>query len=458
MRSRPTTPAPTSSCNTGVSRSRRCAPSSTARCSRAAPRTSRTRRSSSGAPTSPRAKPCSRRSAAPSSALCAPRSCSMRTAATPPLRRPSSRSCPTVPVAGAKVVVLAGTGPVGQRAAALFSKEGAEVVLTSRTLARAEAACAAIAERFGESVTPAAAADETATRSVLEGAAAVLCTGVTGVTLIPEAMWRGHETLRVLGDVNAVPPLGLEATKATWDGKDVDGKIVFGALAIGDLKMKVHKRSIARLFEQNDLVLDAEEIFALRQGAGRVVRVLVLGVSTRAMVESAVRGGHDVVAVDFFGDRDQARARGELRAAARSRPAGDRGGIGGGGAAHRRRRRRLRLEPREPPRGGRRARPPTAPAGKSGRGAPRGARLGAPAALLPGGRDRAPVDPAPRRGGRAGRGRWLRKRVRSGGGHGVQRWDGRALDAAPSAAGRESTVARPRSPSWPTAGGAASSV
>lgn len=169
----------------------------------------------------------------------------------------------TVPVNGVKVVVFAGTGPVGQRAAALFAKEGAEVVLTSRTLARAEAACAALGERFGAHVTPAAAADEETTKSVLDGASAVLCTGVTGVTLIPEAVWRGHATLRVLGDVNAVPPLGLEGTKATWDGKDVDGKIVFGALAIGDLKMKVHRRSIVRLFEQNDLVLDAEEIFAL---------------------------------------------------------------------------------------------------------------------------------------------------------------------------------------------------
>jgi len=169
----------------------------------------------------------------------------------------------TVPVSGAKVVVLAGTGPVGQRAAALFAKEGAEVVLTSRTLARAEAACAAIEERFGVRVSAAAAADEEATTSILAGASAVLCTGVTGVTLIPEAVWRGHQTLRVLGDVNAVPPLGLEGTKATWDGKDVDGKIIFGALAIGDLKMKVHRRSIVRLFEQNDLVLDAEEIFAL---------------------------------------------------------------------------------------------------------------------------------------------------------------------------------------------------
>ncbi len=34
------------------------------------------------------------------------------------------------------------------------------------------------------------------------------------------------------------------------------------------------------------------------------MRTLVLGVSTRAMVESAVRGGHDVVSADFFADRD----------------------------------------------------------------------------------------------------------------------------------------------------------
>ena len=38
----------------------------------------------------------------------------------------------TVPLAGKKAVVLAGTGPVGLRAAALFAKEGARVSLTSR--------------------------------------------------------------------------------------------------------------------------------------------------------------------------------------------------------------------------------------------------------------------------------------------------------------------------------------
>jgi predicted ATP-grasp superfamily ATP-dependent carboligase len=35
------------------------------------------------------------------------------------------------------------------------------------------------------------------------------------------------------------------------------------------------------------------------------VRILVVGLSTRAIAESAVRGGHRVVTLDYFGDRDQ---------------------------------------------------------------------------------------------------------------------------------------------------------
>lgn len=170
---------------------------------------------------------------------------------------------------GKKVVVLAGTGPVGQRAAALLAKEGAQATLTSRTLERAEAVCAALGERFGVMVAPAAAPDADATRIVLDGAHAVLCAGAAGVTLVPETMWRDHPTLRVLADVNAVPPLGVEGTQVNWDGKEIDGKLLFGALGIGDFKMKVHKRCIARLFEQNDLVLDAEEITALAKDLAR---------------------------------------------------------------------------------------------------------------------------------------------------------------------------------------------
>ncbi|MHB0980184.1 MAG: NADP-dependent methylenetetrahydromethanopterin/methylenetetrahydrofolate dehydrogenase [Thermoleophilia bacterium] len=166
-------------------------------------------------------------------------------------------------LSGKKVVILAGTGPVGQRAAGLLAKEGAEVTLTSRTVERAEAVCVALGERFGVKIAPAACSDTGDARYVLEGAHAVLCAGAAGVPLVSEAIWRNHPTLRVLADVNAVPPLGVEGSEVTWSGKEIDGKKLFGAIGIGDFKMKVHRRCIAKLFEQNDLVLDAEEILAL---------------------------------------------------------------------------------------------------------------------------------------------------------------------------------------------------
>ncbi len=165
-------------------------------------------------------------------------------------------------VTGQKVVVLAGTGPVGLRAAAFFATEGAQVTVTSRKLERAEAAASAIRERFGATVSAASAGDEAQIRQVLEGAYAVLCTGAAGVTLLPEAVWKSHPTLRVLADVNAVPPLGIEGIKPHWNGKEKEGKVLFGALGIGGRKMKIHRRCVARLFEQNDLLLDAEAVYA----------------------------------------------------------------------------------------------------------------------------------------------------------------------------------------------------
>ncbi len=166
-------------------------------------------------------------------------------------------------VAGKRVVVLAGTGPVGQRAGALLAGEGAQVVITSRSLERAKQAADALGERFGVEVAAGEAANEAQTRELLEGAYAVLTCGAAGVTLVPEAIWKDHETLKVLADVNAVPPLGVEGIEVNWAGKEVAGKKLYGAIGIGDFKMVVHRRCIARLFEANDLVLDAEEIFRL---------------------------------------------------------------------------------------------------------------------------------------------------------------------------------------------------
>jgi hypothetical protein len=162
---------------------------------------------------------------------------------------------------GKKVVVMGGTGPVGMRAAALMAGEGAQVLLTSRSNEGANKTCADIKERFGAEIRPVAVRDFDEARSALKEAYGALCAGAAGITMLPESIWLEHPTLCVLADVNAVPPLGIEKTKPHWNAKEVDGKVIFGALAIGGLKMKIHRHSLVSLFETNDRVIDVEQVY-----------------------------------------------------------------------------------------------------------------------------------------------------------------------------------------------------
>ena len=88
----------------------------------------------------------------------------------------------------------------------------------------------------------------------------LLNAGPAGVQLVPRAAWSSIRTLRAVADLNAVPPLGIEGVEAIDAGAERNGVTVFGALGVGNFKMKVHKRCIARLFERNDQILDAESI------------------------------------------------------------------------------------------------------------------------------------------------------------------------------------------------------
>jgi len=168
-------------------------------------------------------------------------------------------------VRGQKAVVISGTGPVGRRAAGLLARAGANVVLTSRKAESGEAASRAVAARFGGQVSATVMAGPADAARVLGGAALVFNAGAAGVQMVPKTAWTGRSSLRVLADVNAVPPLGIEGIKQTDDGVTYEGARVFGALAIGGLKMKLHKACIVRMFERNDLVFDVETIADLAQ-------------------------------------------------------------------------------------------------------------------------------------------------------------------------------------------------
>ncbi|MGA9599617.1 MAG: NADP-dependent methylenetetrahydromethanopterin/methylenetetrahydrofolate dehydrogenase [Methylocystis sp.] len=166
------------------------------------------------------------------------------------------------PLAGMKAVVLAGTGPVGMRAAAMLHIEGAEVALTSRQMARAKASSEAIKERFGFAPTPIEAFDNAARAAAVKGAQVVFAAGAIGVPLLDEKDWQNDPTIELLADCNAQPPLGLGGVEATDKAKERHGKIVIGALGLGGLKLKLHRECVGRMFEAADKVFDAENIYA----------------------------------------------------------------------------------------------------------------------------------------------------------------------------------------------------
>jgi hypothetical protein len=161
-------------------------------------------------------------------------------------------------VSGRRAVITAATGPVGLRAAGLLAKAGARVTLTSRRAIDA-AVVAGLRTRFGGAIEAAVVADASAMPAVLDGADLLLNTGPAGVCLVPQSAWAGRG-LRAVADLNAVPPLGIEGVDVMDNGADRQGAVAFGALGVGSLKMKIHKACIARLFERNDHVLDAETI------------------------------------------------------------------------------------------------------------------------------------------------------------------------------------------------------
>jgi ribulose 1,5-bisphosphate synthetase/thiazole synthase len=161
---------------------------------------------------------------------------------------------------GTKVLILAGTGPVGQRAAGLLAKDGAHVTITSRKPEQGEKARQFISARFNVQVEATTMTDPAALPELCREAEVLLNSGPAGVQMVPNSAWTAAKSLKIAVDLNAVPPLGIEGVEVKDAGVTRDGVVVYGAFGVGNFKTKLHKACVARLFTRNDLVLDAETI------------------------------------------------------------------------------------------------------------------------------------------------------------------------------------------------------
>ena len=167
---------------------------------------------------------------------------------------------------GKTATILAGTGPVGVVAAKLYASEGGNVVLTSRKLDRAKAAANKINEELGtKQVCGVQAANPEETGNAITDADVILACGAAGFQLLPLSILEKYgKKCKVLGDINAVPPLGIEGVKATHKGKEfTPGKFGIGALAIGPLKIQIEGEMFKRAVESPSGIVDYKTAYEL---------------------------------------------------------------------------------------------------------------------------------------------------------------------------------------------------
>jgi len=157
------------------------------------------------------------------------------------------------------VTVLAGTGPVGQVAARLYASEGAQVIISSRALEKSTAVATKINEELGEEK---ARGVEAATPEeiglAIQDSHVILAAGAAGVQLLPlDILQKYGRKCKIVADINAVPPLGIEGLKSNAENVEVlPGIWGIGALAIGTFKNKVEAKIFKQAMEASKGIFD----------------------------------------------------------------------------------------------------------------------------------------------------------------------------------------------------------
>jgi methylene-tetrahydromethanopterin dehydrogenase len=149
---------------------------------------------------------------------------------------------------GKNITILAGTGPVGQVAAILCAKGGGNPLITSRKFDRAKDIAERLSQEYQINVKYAQGKTPEEIYDASKDADAIIATGMAGIQLITKDILSKLNRCKVIADINAVPPLGVEGLNELDDKREfMPGKLGIGALAIGDLKLKAEKKALTIL-------------------------------------------------------------------------------------------------------------------------------------------------------------------------------------------------------------------
>lgn len=158
-------------------------------------------------------------------------------------------------LAGRKVSVFGATGPVGGCTAVIAAKYGAEVELVAhRTMDAVEAKADSYNQRYAVDIKCVDGSNDALKVEVLKHTDVALCCAAAGVRVMTIAQMAESMRLKVVADVNAVPPTGAEGVDVYADGVAITGTQAYGigALAIGNVKYKTQHNLLRLMLESEE--------------------------------------------------------------------------------------------------------------------------------------------------------------------------------------------------------------
>ncbi len=168
--------------------------------------------------------------------------------------------------AGKNLLALGGTGPVGQAASVLAAQAGANVTIIGRQLDKAERIAELCNVEFGEGKIAIKAATNSDLTELIKTADVVFATGAAGIELLSSEQIASAPQLKVVADVNAVPPSGIAGLDPFDNGQEIanspSGAVAVGALAIGNVKYQTQNRLLKKMINSEEpLFLHFEHAF-----------------------------------------------------------------------------------------------------------------------------------------------------------------------------------------------------
>lgn len=170
---------------------------------------------------------------------------------------------------GKEVAVYGGTGVVGFASAVIAALEGASATLIGYDgPVRVRKFSEVIKERFSVDVGYADGTTEEQKGELVRDADVVFSAGPAGRRLLTLDQLKQAKQLKVVTDVNAVPPAGIEGVGVNDDGVPIPGTeaLGIGALAVGNVKYKTEAGLFKQMIETDTpLYLDFRDAYTLAQ-------------------------------------------------------------------------------------------------------------------------------------------------------------------------------------------------